>query len=79
MIIKSIPAWLSIFTIALYIISNISFAVEDYELNEFNDLNLNTIEEIPNKPQQNNKTSKKVVLFDDNLYLFKVKIISFLL
>ena len=55
-----------IYTLILFL--NFSFSADSYDLDDFDDLNLNSIEEQSDN-SKNKKQHKKMVLFEDNLYL----------
>ena len=53
----------------VFVLPVIIFAHPDYDLDEFDDLGLDPLNNSNNNPIRKNNVKKKVILFDDNLYL----------
>ncbi len=59
--------WMGTFVILLLLMTGVSFANEGYDLDEFDDLELESLEK--QKVTNLTKDGQRLILFDDNLYL----------
>ena len=61
--------WMGTFVILLLLMTAVSFADRGYDLDEFDDLELESLDKQKNRTIINNNGQQRMILFNDNLYL----------
>ena len=61
--------WMGTFVILLLLMTGVSFANRGYDLDEFDDLELESLDKQRKKTNNRTKDGQRLILFDDNLYL----------
>ena len=61
--------WIGTFVILLLLMTGVSFANRGYDLDEFDDLELESLDKQRKKTNNRTKDGQRLILFDDNLYL----------
>ena len=61
--------WMGVIVLLSLLMTDISFGERDYDLDEFDDLELESLDSQKKKSIQRNDKGQRLILFDDNLYL----------